>query len=402
MFWERQFQSALGRMSQEVDAPVRLVLWDGSEYSFADAPAVTIRLKDTEAAHKFSNPDLLSLAEAYIDGHIELEGPISEVIRVAESIARTGKPGLLEGLREACSRHTRSIDRDSIRYHYDVSNDFYTLWLDRRMVYSCAYFRTHGDTLEQAQENKLDHICRKLRIKPGDRLLDIGCGWGALAMWAAEKYGADATGITLSENQHRLANERIASAGLQDRCRVVLQDYRDHEGEQRYDRIASVGMFEHVGLKNLPVYFATVARLLKERGTFLNHGITSMDVDNRWVGMRAGEFIDKYVFPNGELPHLSVAVREMSAHQLEVADVEGLRPHYAKTLQHWSDRYEGHLRRAAEASDERTARIWRVYLAGCAHAFEQGWVSIYQVLATKQSTPGRGPLPLTREYMYAH
>jgi cyclopropane-fatty-acyl-phospholipid synthase len=268
------------------------------------------------------------------------------------------------------------------------------------MVYSCAYFKHEGDSLETAQLQKLDHICTKLRLKPGDKFLDIGCGWGALAIRAASRFGVDATGITLSENQHRLANERIREAGLEGRCRVLLQDYRDTPGEGTYDKIASVGMFEHVGLRNLPVYFSTVRRLLKEKGLFLNHGITTMDTRNRAVGLGAGEFIGRYVFPQGELPHLHLVVHDMADQDLEVHDVEGLRTHYAKTLGYWSDNYEARLAQAVESAGERTARTWRMYLAGCAHAFEQGWISIYQILASKQTKPGRAEVPLTRDWMY--
>ncbi len=268
------------------------------------------------------------------------------------------------------------------------------------MVYSCGYFRDEEDSLEAAQLQKLDHICRKLRLAPGERFLDIGCGWGALVIRAAEKYGVDATGITLSENQHRLATEHIRAAGLEGRCRVLLQDYRDHEGDGTYDKIASVGMFEHVGLKNLPVYFAAVQRLLREGGLFMNHGITTSDTHSRSGGMGAGEFISRYVFPNGELPHLHLVVHEMSDEDFEVQDVECLRSHYAKTLALWSANFERRLDEAVAAADERTTRIWRLYLAGCAHAFEERWVSIYQILATKQAKPGRAALPLTREWMY--
>jgi cyclopropane-fatty-acyl-phospholipid synthase len=219
-------------------------------------------------------------------------------------------------------------------------------------------------------------------------------------MRAADKFGVHATGITLSENQVELANRRIRDAGLQDRCRVLLQDYRDTPGEGVYDKIASVGMFEHVGLRNLPVYFGAVRRLLREKGLFLNHGITTSDVRSRAVGLGAGEFIGRYVFPQGELPHLHLVVRDMSEQNLEVHDVEGLRPHYAKTLGIWSDNFERSLPEAVAASSERTARIWRLYLAGCAHAFEEGWTSIYQILATKQTKPGPAELPLTRDWMY--
>lgn len=399
MFWDRSVEHALTNLKKRVNAPVRVVFWDGREIALSEEPCVTVRVKGARGASALANPTLLSLAEAYIEGHADFEGDLREAIRGAEAISRSSPGARLEAERPL-SRHTRRDDRQAIQHHYDVSNDFYALWLDPRMVYSCAYFREEGDSLETAQLQKLDHICRKLRLAPGEKFLDIGCGWGALVIRAAEKYGVDATGITLSENQYRLATERIQAAGLQDRCRVLLLDYRDMPGDGVYDKIASVGMFEHVGLRNLAEYFSTVKRLLREQGLFLNHGITSSSVDNHAVGLGAGEFIGRYVFPRGEVPHLHRVVRDMSAQSMEVHDVECLRPHYARTLGFWSARYERRFSEAVAASSEKTARVWRVYLAGCAHAFEQGWVSIYQVLASRQEIPGRTALPLTREWMY--
>jgi cyclopropane-fatty-acyl-phospholipid synthase len=398
VFWQLPVEQALSKLKQEIHAPVRVVLWDGREIQFSEEPRVTVRLKAAEAATVLANPNMLSLAEAYIEGHADFEGDVREAIRGAEAITRSRRRLFDAGVTRA--RHTKGADRAAIRHHYDVSNEFYALWLDPRMVYSCAYFKKEADSLETAQLQKLDHICRKLRLEPGEKFLDVGCGWGALVIRAAEKYGVDATGITLSENQFRLANERIRAAGLEGRCRVLLEDYRDHRGEGIYDKVASVGMFEHVGLENLPVYFAAIQKLLREGGLFMNHGITSADTENRSVGMGAGEFIGRYVFPKGELPHLHLVVREMSDQAFEVHDVECLRPHYAKTLEHWSENYERNFGRAIRASDERTARIWRIYLAGCAHGFDQRWMSIYQVLASRQTKPGRAMLPLTRAWMY--
>ncbi len=397
MFWDRQVDRAITRLKRDVHAPVRVVLWDGREIAFSDDARVTIRLNDMSTAAALKRPSLASLARAYIEGNADIEGDVRDAIEGAEAISKAMGPD--QG-RVPRSRHSRRDDREAIQYHYDVSNDFYALWLDPRMVYSCAYFHAEGDSLEAAQRQKLDHICRKLRLARGERFLDIGCGWGALAIHAAREYGVDATGITLSENQHRLATQRIREAGLQDRCRVLLQDYRDLPGEGTYDKVASVGMFEHVGLANLPEYFGTVRRVLRERGLFLNHGITSSDVDNKEVGMGAGDFIERYVFPSGELPHLHRAIHDMADQDFEVHDVESLRPHYAKTLRIWSAAFERNLEAAARASSERTTRIWRLYLAGCAHAFEQGWISIYQVLATRRAEPGPTRLPLTREWMY--
>ena len=398
MFWDRQLNQAITRLKRDVHAPVRVVLWDGREVSLSDDARVTIRLNDMSAAAALRRPSLAALARAYIEGEADIEGDVRDAIEGAEAISKA--IGGSEGRGPSRLRHSRSDDREAVEYHYDVSNEFYALWLDPRMVYSCAYFRTEGDSLETAQRQKLDHICRKLRLARGERFLDIGCGWGALVIHAAREYGVDATGITLSENQHRLATERIHEAGLQDRCRVLLQDYRDLPGEGTYDKVASVGMFEHVGLASLPEYFGTVRRVLAERGLFLNHGITSSDVDNKEVGLGAGDFIERYVFPKGELPHLHRAIHDMSDQDFEVHDVESLRPHYAKTLGIWSAAFERNLEAAARASSERTARIWRLYLAGCAHAFERGWISIYQVLATRRAEPGPTRLPLTREWMY--
>jgi cyclopropane-fatty-acyl-phospholipid synthase len=385
------------------DIPLTVSLWDGTRVSLGSEHRVQVQLKSLSAAKYLMKPSLSSLGEAFVEGLIDVDGNVSDIIAVAERLSldsNGGTESTLGKLPSWLARHTRRSDKKAIEYHYDVSNEFYALWLDPRMVYSCAYFRAASDSLEQAQLQKLDHICTKLRLAPGERFLDIGCGWGSLVMRAAERYGVQATGITLSENQFRLANERIRAAGLQERCRVLLEDYRDHRASTPYDKIASVGMFEHVGLANLPVYFGAAARLLRERGLFLNHGITSSDTRNGRVGMGAGEFIDRYVFPNGELPHLHRAVHDMSDADFEIHDVESLRPHYARTLEHWSRNFEENLPRAVAASDERTARIWRLYLAGCAHAFEQRWVSIYQVLASRQAHGGQADLPLTREWMY--
>jgi cyclopropane-fatty-acyl-phospholipid synthase len=401
VFWERPIDHALSRLKENVHAPLKVVLWDGREVDLCDdPPRVTLRLNDARTASALKRPSLLALAQAYIEGRAEIEGNVRDAIRTAEALARTSDGATFDSSGPAGARRSRGADRDAIRHHYDVSNAFYQLWLDPRMVYSCAYFRTATDCLEEAQVAKLDHICTKLRLAPGERFLDIGCGWGALVMHAAARYGVQATGITLSENQHRLAQERIRAAGLESRCRVLLEDYRDHPGEAVYDKAASVGMFEHVGLANLPAYFGAVRRLLRERGLFLNHGITSSDVGNRAIGMGAGEFIDRYVFPKGELPHLHRVIHDMSASDFEVHDVECLRPHYVRTLELWSEAFERRLADAVTEAGQRTARIWRLYLAGCAHAFEQRWVSIHQVLASRQERPGRADLPLTREWMY--
>jgi len=399
MIIEAQVEKAIDGLRAH-GLPLAIELWNGKRYQLSGETPVTLRIPGAGALKYFIGADLAKLGEAYVEGHIDVDGPIREVLRAAEGLSRF-LGGDKKGRRpRLLNLHTRARDASAIHYHYDVSNEFYALFLDREMVYSCAYYKTGDEDIHTAQAQKLDHICRKLRLEPGDRFLDIGCGWGALVRWAAKHYGVDATGITLSRNQHELANERIAAEGLSERCRVLLQDYRDVPGEAVYDKISSVGMFEHVGLKNLPVYFGAIHRLLKDGGIAMNHGITAIDPDSRAVGLGGGEFIGKYVFPHGELPHLSLALREMAAAGLEVMDVETLRLHYAKTLWQWSARLEANLEAARRHTEEKRVRIWRTYLAGCAHAFEKRWVTIQQVVVTKTGDPRANPLPWTREHLY--
>jgi len=406
---EQQIVRHLQSLSARRPLPASVALWDGTRIALGPDSRVGIRLNSPSAARYLLNPSLDALGEAYVEGHLDVEGRIDEVMSLAETLAREGaglgnaRPVaapvamLARALRRG--RHSKRADRKAIEYHYDVSNDFYAYWLDPLMVYSCAYFANEQTGLAQAQVAKLEHICRKLRIEPGQRMLDIGCGWGALAMHAARHHGARVVGITLSTQQHALATERVKQAGLADRVDIRLQDYRDLGESEGFDRIASVGMFEHVGLAKLGEYFRTVHQLLKPGGVALNHGITSSDADSREVGLGAGNFIDRYVFPDGELPHVSLAIRELSAAGLELTDAESLRRHYALTLRHWSDGFERSLPELERLAGAQRARIWRVYLAGCAHAFAKGWINIYQLQAVK-SVDGDSPLPLTRDYLY--
>ena len=401
MFGEASIEKRIAELRGRGEVPLAIELWNGKRYALAERTCITLRVPEARALRYLREPDLAMLGEAYVEGHIDVDGPIDEALRAAEAIALAwGRPSRGRKIPFIVNLHSKQRDAAAIRYHYDVSNEFYALWLDPRMVYSCAYFRSGDEDLATAQEQKLDHVCRKLRLQPGDRFLDIGCGWGALVTWAAERYGVQATGITLSENQHALANERIRAAGLADRCRVLLQDYRDVPGEGVYDKISSIGMFEHVGLKNLALYFGAIHRLLCDGGIALNHGLTSVDTESRTVGLGAGDFVEKYVFPHGELPHVSLLLREMSAAGLETMDVETLRLHYARTLALWSGRLEANRERARELAGEKRLRIWRVYLAGCAHAFERRWVTVHQVLAVKTAEPAGNPLPWSRDYMY--
>ncbi len=403
----RALSHGIQRLAEKVRAtggqPLDLILPDGSHLNFGQKPCVIMEIRDPDFLLDLTHPTLGGLGEAFVNGRIDIDGDIMTAIASAEHLAEAGGAPITSRIAPVSSPHPPGQDLADITYHYDVGNAFYRLWLDERMVYSCAYFETGEETLDEAQQSKLDHICRKLRLQPGERFLDIGCGWGGLIMHAAKTYGVQATGITLSENQFIFAKERIRAAGLNARVEVLLLDYRDtlaHFGEATFDKAASVGMFEHVGVNNFPTYFGTVRHLLRDRGLFLNHGFTSSDIDGRPVGSGVNDFFDKYVFPNNELLHLHVVIQAMAAQNFEVYDVESLRPHYARTLAHWSHRLETQLESAQKLVGERTLRIWRAYLAGTSMGFHHGWMNIYQVLASRQESDGPTELPLTRTWIY--
>jgi cyclopropane-fatty-acyl-phospholipid synthase len=384
---------------QNLHLPLRLKLWDGHELDLGPAPSVTIVVKDPRLVSEFTHPSLDLLGSAFVEGRLEMEGSISEVVRVCDELSQA----LLDdedGEFHSSTQHDKATDAASISYHYDLSNDFYQLWLDKEMVYSCAYFKTGDESLEQAQQDKFHHLCRKLRLKPGEYLLDVGCGWGGLARFAAREYGVKVFGITLSREQLALGRERVKAEGLQDKVDLQLLDYRDLPQDGRFDKVVSVGMFEHVGHANLELYTQRLFGAVREGGLVMNHGITAKHTDGRPVGRGAGEFIGRYVFPNGELPHVSQISAHISQAGLEVVDVESLRLHYAKTLEHWSSRLEANLDRATAMVPEQTLRIWRLYLAGCSYAFARGWINLHQILAVKPYTDGRHELPWTREDIY--
>lgn len=392
-------------------------LWDGNRWEPEPGNfcRFTWRLKGPNALRAALRHDRqVALGEAYIYGDFDISGDILAIFPVAEYLAEKHF-GTAEKLRLASLLltlpheshsassahlhgriHSKARDRRAVTFHYDVSNDFYKLWLDPAMVYSCAYFKSPGDTIDQAQAQKLDYICRKLRLKPGERLLDIGCGWGGLIMHAARNYGVHATGITLSEQQLTSAEERITRAGLHDRCEVRLLDYRDAQQLGQFDKLVSVGMVEHVGEGQLPEYFGAAHQLLKPGGIFLNHGIAR--AGNR-ESPAEPTFTDVYVFPDADLVPISTTLRHAEESGFEVRDVENLREHYFLTLCQWLRRLEARANEAREMIGDVKYRTWRLYLAGSAYYFQSAKLCLYQSLLAK-SANGKCNLPLTREDWY--
>ena len=394
----------LGLVSErlkQVSAPVNIRLWNGQLIRAPEPAPITLTVRSARALTQLARPSLGALARSYVEGEIDLEGSLRAALPMAEALA-SGQRHPYGGVvpRWKWWLHSKASDRRNIERHYDVGNEFYGLWLDRNRVYSCAYYETLEDTLDQAQEHKLDHICRKLLLKPDERLLDIGCGWGGLMLWAARHYGVRTLGITLSQQQHDYVRERLVELKLEDRCEVRLLDYRDMPETEPFDKIASVGMFEHVGRQNLPVYFSKIQRLLRPGGLVMNHGITTNSLEGAQLGSGIGEFVDQYVFPGGELMHVSTVVREMARQGLETWDAECLRPHYARTLWHWVERLEARRDEARALVGEKNLRVWLIYMAGSAHAFTRGWLSIYQLLGAKPLADGSLPYPLTRDHVY--
>ena len=411
--------SAVERKLQSLPVTVQMELPDGSVIGTAD-PQVRFVARDKAALAHLAEGEVGVLGQDYVEGRIDIQGNMRDVMTAASALlpgspvdaARGG--WLTELVRRVISVWRHSIERDAkqIEFHYDLSDDFYALWLDPRRVYSCAYYRTQDMNLAQAQEAKLDHICRKLRLQSGERFLDVGAGWGGLLLWAAENYGVDATGITLSRNQYAYVNKLIQEKGLSGRVRMELLDYRKLDESQPYDKLASVGMFEHVGRAQLPGYFAKLRRLVKPGGLIMNHGITAAGLYNGELGSGMGEFIEKYIFPGGELTHVSSVMEAMTNGGLEAVDVENLRPHYARTLWAWSDALEARLSDAAQIlqgeQGARSLRAYRLYLAGCAMAFEHGWIALHQILGTSPATgrpdeldnPADLAYPWRRSYMY--
>lgn len=419
----------LARMLRCYRTPFGLTLWNG-----ADLPpgrgdgAARVRIADKGAlAALLRRPSLDTFVRLHIEGRIdwrdatlfELDDfsrklPLRKVLREvgAGALLRAGAelaltPGRLGAARgdgddPGRKRGDAATNKANIAHHYDVSNGFYRLFLDPEMVYTCAYFTPDlHDDLARAQRDKLDLVCRKLRLKPGQRLLDIGCGWGALIRHAARHYGATCVGVTLSEEQAALARERIAQEGLSERCTVLLQDYREMEGES-FDAVASIGMFEHVALDHHADYFRAINARLKPGGLYLHHAISRKSLtDDRRFRRMGSEYqaIVRYIFPGGELDHLGMTVANLERARFEIHDVEALRMHYMQTTRLWHDRLRARRAEAEAAFGAQTTRLWLLYLAAVSIGFRRHWVGVFQTLVSKRDM-GRHPLPMTRGDLY--
>jgi cyclopropane-fatty-acyl-phospholipid synthase len=431
-----EFTMATTLTAPEIEATVRLLadlfaqealervsfkLWDGTRWPDREPRAATIVLKHPGAVREmFAAGTEKGLAEAFINEHVEVEGDLEAACELADALAEGAAGGWLTAARHAFHlrrhalgipyrrawagegmpgfrKHSKARDRRAISYHYDLSNGFYRLWLDSRMLYSCAYFDEAGNDLETAQAAKLHHIERKLRLQPGMRLLDIGCGWGGLALHAAQCCRVHVTGVTLSQQQASLAAARVGDAGLAGQVAIELKDYRDLDDSSAFDAIVSVGMAEHVGAENLTAYFKKAYGLLKPGGVFLNHAIGD---GVRARVTRGGSFIQDYVFPDSELPRIRAVLSAAEAAGFEVRDVENLREHYTLTLRHWLRRLEAARDAAVEFVAAPTYRLWRLYLAASAHGFDCGRLAIYQTLLSKPDRHGHSHLPLTRDDWY--
>ena len=419
-------------LARKLDLDAHVELWDGSRLPLGANATGPLTLKIASPAvigTMLRRPSLDTLIGHYVEKRIDLEG--GTLWDLGRQLNRPGKASRLKPLETArialslapffrerdraevasgkdqgflgdiLGRNRKTADnKDYIQFHYDLSNDFYALFLDREMVYSCAYFTGWDNDIHQAQADKLEMICRKLRLKPGERLLDIGCGWGGLVCHAVRNHGVTAHGITLSQEQLAFAREKVARLGLQDRITLELTDYAHVGGS--FDKIASIGMYEHIGLKNIPAYMAKVRSLLSEDGLFLNHAISRRAPKPSMLGRRLRpeqKAIAKYIFPGGELDDIGHSVWAMERAGFEVHDVEAWRLHYARTLEHWCERLKGNEADAIRHVGEKKYRIWLAYLAGVGLAFERGTLRIYQTLVSK-SAKRRPALPPTRADLY--
>ena len=432
---ERKQLSAANRIARHVadvlDIPISVRLWDGSSvplgrnvdknfFLVIDGPRTVSTL--------LREPTLENAVRHYAVGKIDFRGGdllsfidfvrknnpkkrlkrLSKTLLLREALPFLFGPGekLAPGHSfqkdETGTRQSTRNNKDYIQFHYDVGNAFYRLFLDEQMQYSCAYFKEEGNSLDQAQLDKLEHTCRKLRLKPGESLLDIGSGWGGLICYAAKNYGVRAHGVTLSKEQHAYTIEKAKREGLEKQVTVEIGDYLNVRGT--YDKVASVGMFEHIGLQNIPAYFSKMNSLLRDRGILLNHAITRRAKGSRkeFDKIRSERrLIQKFIFPGFAMDHIGHSIEQMELHGFEVRDVESLREHYAFTLQHWTKRLESRREEAVRLVGEEKYRLWAAYLAGVSFGFTDGYSNIYQTVAVKRETKGFSGMPLTRQDVYS-
>ncbi|MPQ30263.1 class I SAM-dependent methyltransferase [Clostridium estertheticum] len=372
--------------------PFEIRFWDGDEEKYGEGESkFKIILNEPIPKGDIINNPSIALGEGYMTKKLEVVGSVQSVI---ESLYNNKESFLKKSAKyqHLIKKIKNSIKRskDNIEFHYDIGNDFYKLWLDDTMSYSCGYFKNDTDSLYQAQINKINHILKKLNLKEGQTLLDIGCGWGELIITAAKQYKVKAIGITLSEEQFEKVNERIKAEGLEDLVEVKLEDYRELKN-LKFDRIVSIGMLEHVGLDNLSEYFHVVNSLLNDKGLSLVHCITGINEGgtNTWI--------DKYIFPGGHVPAIKTIISDIAEQEFELIDIESLRRHYGKTLEHWAENFENALPIIEKSKDETFIRMWRLYLNSCAASFNCGNINLHQILFAKGVN---NDLPLTREYLY--
>lgn len=387
---EKKFYKSL--LKNSFNIPVSVTYWDGSTEVYGNGePQVAIKFNEPIPIRQVLKNASIALGEGYMDGKIEIDGSIEDLVlsayQSADSFLRNKK--FIRYLPKAS--HDEEESKKDVQDHYDIGNDFYRLWLDDTMTYSCAYFENPDDDLETAQMNKVEHILKKLDPKPRRTLLDIGCGWGTLMLTAAQKYNLRVVGVTLSQEQYDYVNEKIQRLGLQDVAEVKLTDYREL-GDAKFDYITSVGMFEHVGKENLGEYFKCVSHYLTDDGVALIHGIT------RQQGGAFNGWINKWIFPGGYIPGLTENLDHIIENGLQVFDVESLRRHYQKTTEIWDKNFLEARPKVEKMFDERFIRMWDLYLQACAASFASGNIDVVQYLVSKGAA-GHS-LPMTREYMY--
>ncbi|VTU64062.1 cyclopropane-fatty-acyl-phospholipid synthase [Lactobacillus heilongjiangensis] [Leuconostoc pseudomesenteroides] len=379
-------------LKSSFDAPIDVEFWDGETVHFGEGESIAkIIMHELIPIKEIVAHASLTFGEAYMDGKIEIQGDLQELVTLAyrsqDSFFNNSKFSKLIPKHS----HSEKVSKNDVQSHYDIGNDFYEMWLDKTMTYSCAYFASESDTLEAAQMNKVRHILNKLHAQEGETLLDIGCGWGTLLFTAAKEYGLKATGVTLSQQQYDFVSNKIKAEGLTGQVNVYLEDYR--ELKEQYDHVTSVGMFEHVGKENLAAYFSKIDQLLVENGTALIHGITGQ---HKGAGVDA--WINKYIFPGGYIPNLAENIDHIMDAHLQVDDLEPLRRHYQKTLEIWTDNFHDVSESVISRYGERFYRMWDLYLQACAASFESGNIDVVQYLLTKGASSTN--LPMTRSYIY--